>query len=212
MRVRLVIACTIAALFAGALGVSGAFAGAGGGATAPPAFDVTVVNPFDKPVPVTMVGDAISVEAAPIKLDPTANTVKVDSSASSPVAVREVREPVNLHAAFVDSWGTFRDESEDYVVPEGKCLVVTNVTVDGLLSEKATDPVVFRLSGGGVTWSGELKYLYTAMGYAYGLSEQVELNVSSGQQLSGAIFMGSINEPQGGMARISGYLLDAPTP
>ena len=242
MRYRLIIMLAVVALIAGALGISGA------SASSPPAFDVTVVNPLTKPVPVTVTnpmsvtgpvqvtnaeGTSLKVEAAPVKIDPAQNAVKVDSSAASPVSTSETKEPVNLRcyapavAGAVDKGGSFYPtldySSNPYEVPEGKCLVITGIDVVGNTHPGEAAKYVFVSVRYGAASPDpgyytfmEMEYLGTEPQFGEGIYQahrDCELYAREGAHIGAYIrFDKSVTSALGidTSADVTGYLVDAP--
>lgn len=238
MRYRLIIMLAIVVFVAGALGISGAQAGT------PPAFGVTVVNPLEKPVPVTVTnsmsvtnavqvtnaeGTALKVEAAPVMLDPSGNTVKVDSSATSPLYVENVDAghtgtSVNLTASFNmptsvgEAFAILKTNTAhpvEFKVPADKWLRVKNV---GFVAECNTGDYFTRITLESDEPQGWLYYLVAPVPQgAFGVVQTVAASQDCDLYVgpSGTLAMRVVRRlplasPSVGEMHISGLLVDAP--
>jgi hypothetical protein len=105
------------------------------------ALDVNVVNRAANPVPTTIQGTpSVSLAGTPtVGVAPAANTVKVASSAASPVIVRSAREPFQQ---FVRAISIDGEQCEPIKVPVGKRIVIESFLAQASTTSSEV-PVVF---------------------------------------------------------------------
>jgi hypothetical protein len=191
---------------------------------------VTITNSMSVNGPVQITNapsTSLKVDAAPVKIDPAQNTVKIDSSAASPIYTQEIEvgsttTNVNLIGyASIDQGqdGAYADIKTNtwtpgaFKVPDDKWLVIRHVSFQGDL----TAPQFFKrvsltsdeeqelVLGLAVELQGTTPYV----GY-FAASEDCEVYVSPGSTLAFGMTRSDDDKGGGGTIYLSGVLVDAP--